>query len=129
MKTRVVLAATAVAGALVSASACSNPTGKAWAITYEVTDQNGGTLSEVSYAQSPSSFNHETRKAKVDGPVGVPWKEKVVVSAGGKAEVTATPSGNMRLTCRILLDGEKELASATAPAAGQPVTCAKVTDS
>ena len=129
MKTRVVLAATAVAGALVSASACSNPTGKAWAITYEVTDQNGGTLSEVSYAKSPSSFNRETRQSKVDGPVGVPWKEEVVITAGGKAEVTATPSGNMKLTCRILLDGEKELASATAPAAGQPVTCAKVTDS
>lgn len=117
------------AGVLVGVSACSNPSGKSWAITYEVTDQNGGTLSDVSYAQSPDRYNDEVKQSTVDGPVGVPWKQEVVVAAGQKAEITAKPTGGLTLTCRILLDGEKELAKATASAAGGPVTCEKVTDS
>ncbi|MEV4317080.1 hypothetical protein [Actinocrispum sp. NPDC049592] len=114
---------------LIGVSACSNPAGRSWAITYEVTDQGGGTLSEISYATSPDRYEHAVAQHKVDGPVGVPWKEEVVITAGQQAEVTATPTGSLRLTCRILLDGRKELASSTAPAAGKPVTCAKVTDS
>ncbi|MGP4016706.1 hypothetical protein [Saccharopolyspora sp. 5N708] len=129
MKVRIVLGVTALLGALVSTSACSNPTGKSWAITYEVSDQGGGTLSEVSYADSPDRYVDEVTQHAVPGPVGAPWKQEVVVSAGQKAEVTAKPTGDLTLTCRILLDGEKELASATAPAPGEPVTCEKLTDS
>ncbi|MBN6040494.1 hypothetical protein [Amycolatopsis sp. 195334CR] len=117
------------AGVLLGASACSNPSGKSWAITYEVTDANGGTLSDVSFAQSPDRYNDEVKQDTVTGPVGVPWKQEVVVAAGQKAEVTAKPTGDLTLTCRILLDGVKELAKVTAPAAGGPVTCEKTTDS
>ncbi|GAB3896926.1 hypothetical protein GCM10029964_079030 [Kibdelosporangium lantanae] len=53
----------------------------------------------------------------------------MVITAGQKAQVTATPTGNLKLTCRILLDGRKVLATATASTAGKPVTCEKVTDS
>ncbi|MCI2423565.1 hypothetical protein MOQ72_39780 [Saccharopolyspora sp. K220] len=129
MKVRIALGITVVLGALVSASACSNPTGKSWAITYEVSDQNGGELSEVSYANSPDRYADEVTQHTLTGPIGVPWKQDVVVTAGQKADVIATPTGNLTLTCRILLDGEKELASATAPGPGQPVTCEKLTDS
>lgn len=110
-------------------TACSNPTGKSWAITYEVTGQRDGTLSHVGYADSPNRYNDEIKQQAVDGPVGVPWKEDVVVTAGQQAQLTATPSGDLTLTCRILLDGVKELAKATAPGPGQPVKCAKTTDS
>ncbi|MCE7010239.1 hypothetical protein LWC34_46665 [Kibdelosporangium philippinense] len=129
MDARMLLGATAVIGVLVGASACSNPSGKSWAITYEVTDQAGGTLSEVNYSKSPNRYQDEVTQSAVPGPVGVPWKMEVVVTAGQRAEVTAKPTGKLRLTCRILLDGTKELARATAPATGEPVTCAKQTDS
>lgn len=129
MKVSIALGATAVIGVLVGASACSNPSGKSWAITYEVSDQGGGTLSEVSWADSPDRYEDKVVQREMAGPVGVPWKQDVVVTAGQKAIVTAKPTGRLRLTCRILLDGTKELAKVTAPAAGDPVTCEKVTDS
>jgi hypothetical protein len=128
MKIRIVLGVTAVIGALAGVSACSNPSGKSWSITYEVTDQSGGTLSEVSYATSPDRYEDKVVQHQAAGPVGVPWKQEVVITAGQKAGVTATPSGNLKLTCRILLDGTKELASTTASAPGKPVTCEKLTD-
>lgn len=110
-------------------AACSNPTGKSWAITYEVTGKTNGTLAQVGYADSPNRYNDEVKQQSVQGPVGVPWKQDVVVTAGQKAQLTATPTGDVTLTCRILLDGVKELAKATAPGPGQPVRCEKVTDS
>lgn len=129
MKIKAVLGTVVLCGALAGVAACSNPSGKSWAITYEVTGQDNGTLSAVGYANSPSRYNDEVKQQTVQGPVGVPWKQDVVVTAGQKAAITATPSGGLTLTCRILLDGEKELARATAPAPGQPVSCAKTTDS
>lgn len=110
-------------------AACSNPSGKSWAITYEVTGQDNGTLAKVDYADSPNRYNDEIKQQTVQGPVGVPWKQDVVVTAGQQAEVTATPTGTLTLTCRVLLDGVKELAKSTAPGPGRPVSCAKVTDS
>lgn len=125
MKIRGVLA---VAVLCASLAACSNPTGKSWAITYEVTGQTG-TLAKVDYADSPNRYHDEVERQTVQGPVGVPWKQEVVVTAGQQAEVTATPTGSLTLTCRVLLDGVKELARGTAPGPGKPVSCTKVTDS
>ncbi|WP_284739994.1 MmpS family transport accessory protein [Amycolatopsis sp. RTGN1] len=129
MKIEAVLGTVVLCGALAGVAACSNPSGKSWAITYEVTGQNAGTLANVGYADSPNRYNDEIKQQTVQGPVGVPWKQDVVVTAGQKAEITATPTGDLTLTCRILLDAQKELARATAPGPGKPVSCAKTTDS
>ncbi|AHH95215.1 hypothetical protein GCM10010174_55200 [Kutzneria viridogrisea] len=124
------LTVTAALAAVAAVSACSNPTGKAWAITYEVTAEGTGTLSNISYAETVNRYQNSTTKHELAGPLGLPWKLDVVIGAGEQAEVTAKPSaGTGVLSCRILLDGTKELAKATAPAAGQPVTCTKKTDS
>ncbi|MEU8635415.1 MmpS family transport accessory protein [Amycolatopsis sp. NPDC048633] len=129
MKIEAVLGTVVLCGALAGVAACSNPTGKSWAITYEVTGQNGGTLANVGYANSPDRYNDEVKQQTVQGPVGVPWKQDVVVTAGQQAAITATPTGALTLTCRILLDGERELARASAAGPGKPVSCTKTTDS
>ena len=51
---------------------------------------------------------------------------KTLVVLGVLAQVSATPKGDQVLTCRVVLDGEKVLTSATA-AAGQQVLCETVT--
>ena len=44
MNVRIALAGIAAAGLVVGVSACSTPSGKSWAITYEVSDQGGRPL-------------------------------------------------------------------------------------
>jgi hypothetical protein len=129
MKIKAVLGTVVLCGAPAGVAGCSNPTGKSWAITYEVTGQSSGTLAKVGYANSPDRYQDEITQQTVQGPVGVPWKQDVVVAAGQKAEITATPTGGLTLTCRILLDAQKELARAAAPGPGQPMSCAKTTGS
>lgn len=121
------LSATVAAAALAGLAACSNPTGKSWAITYEVTGT--GTLASVSYGESGNRYEDKVAAHELTGPLGLPWKQDAVVAAGQPASVTATPSGAAALTCRILLDKTKELAKATSPAPGKPVTCKHTTDS
>ena len=122
------LAATVTAAAaLASLAACSNPTGKSWAITYEVT--GAGTVSSVSYGESGNRYEDKVASHELTGPLGLPWKQDVVVSAGQLASVTATPATAVTLTCRILLDKTKLLATATSPAPGKPATCRHTTDS
>ncbi|WP_245787269.1 hypothetical protein [Amycolatopsis saalfeldensis] len=120
--------ATAILALFAGLTACSNPTGKSWAISYELTAGNSGTVTKLAYAESVDRYQDNVSQHELTGPLGLPWKLDVVVSAGQDAKVTATPSGDVALTCRILLDKTKELAKTTA-AAGQPVTCAKKTDS
>ncbi|SFR05017.1 hypothetical protein SAMN04488564_102669 [Lentzea waywayandensis] len=99
--------------------------GKGWAITYEVSSQPAESLVDVTYTESPTRYRKETpQNVSVSKPL--PWTFEVVINAGEKAQVTATPKGDQVLTCRILLDGVKELATATAPA-GQKVSCEAVT--
>ncbi|WP_031470287.1 hypothetical protein [Sciscionella sediminilitoris] len=130
MKARILCCAAVTVAVIGTVSGCSNPTGKSWAISYEVTAPNGGTLSAVSYSASADRYQDEVSDRKVTGPVGLPWKEpNAIVSAGKDAKLTATPTGQALLSCRILLDGTKELAKATAPAPGKPVTCRHRTDS
>lgn len=127
MKTLVVLAALVLIGAgavfAVHQIGWSALTGKAWAITYEVT---GSGSADIAYASSPDRYRIE-RPHSTTTSAGVPWQSTVVINAGERAEVTAKPSGDQALTCRILLDDEKVLATATSPAAGQPVTCQQIT--
>ncbi|WP_020660094.1 hypothetical protein [Amycolatopsis benzoatilytica] len=121
------LSATIAVITLASVCACSNPTGKSWAITYEVT--GAGPVTGISYGESGNRYEDKVASHELTGPLGLPWKQDVVVSAGQPASVTATPSSAAVLTCRILLDKTKELAKATSPAAGEPVTCKHTTDS
>jgi hypothetical protein len=102
-------------------------TGKAWAVTYEVTSQPAETAVDVTFAQSPSRYRKQTpQSATISTPL--PWTFEVVVNAGEKAQVSATPKGDQVLSCRILLDGVKELAGATGKP-GQMVNCETVTAS
>ncbi|MBB4683298.1 hypothetical protein [Amycolatopsis jiangsuensis] len=123
------LSATVAVAAVAGLAACSNPTGKSWAITYEVTADSTASVTEISYGQSPDRYQDKVSQHKMDGPLGLPWKQDVIVSAGKDASVTATPSGAVTLSCRILLDKTKELAKASSPAPGKPVTCKHTTDS
>ncbi|GAA1948596.1 hypothetical protein [Amycolatopsis minnesotensis] len=109
---------------------CSNPSGKSWAITYELSgDAPGATVTELTYNESNDRYQDEVSGHRLTGPLGLPWKLDVVVSAGRAAMVTATPAGKAVLSCRVLLDGKKELAKATAPGPGQAVKCDRTTDS
>lgn len=100
--------------------------GKAWAITYEVTTQPAAaTPVQVEYTQNPDRNKKESPHV-VSKSAAVPFTSEVIINYGEKAEITATPGGDQVLTCRILLDGVKELASATA-APGQKVSCTAVT--
>ncbi len=130
VKTLVVLAVLAVIGAGTVVLVQQNGgwttlTGKAWAITYEVTAQPAETAVDVTYLESPDRYRKEPpRSASLTAPL--PWRHEVVINAGEKAQVSATPKGDQVLTCRVLLDDVKVLASATA-APGQPVNCETVT--
>ena len=50
------------------------------------------------------------------------WSVDSSVVVGDTAKITATAAEGQRATCRILLDGERELASETGEAGGA-VTC------
>jgi hypothetical protein len=100
--------------------------GKAWAITYEVTTQPADSSPmQIEYLENPKRTKKESPHV-ITKAAAVPFTSEVVINAGEKAEITATPNGGQVLTCRILLDGVKVLASSTAPA-GQKVTCTTVT--
>lgn len=132
MKTLIVLAVLALIGGgtvllVREKGGWTTLVGKAWAITYEVSAQPAETLVDVTYTESPERHRKETpRSVTITTPL--PWQHVVVVNAGEKAQVTATPKGDQVLTCRIALDGIKELATATAKP-GQKVTCEAVTAS
>lgn len=104
--------------------------GKAWAITYEVTTEPAADVPmQIRYLENPDRYSYRKQTPQaVTRAVPVPFQSEVVINAGQKAEISATPAGDQVLTCRILLDGEKVLASATA-ARGQKVTCETVTGS
>ncbi|WP_326836098.1 hypothetical protein VSH64_14440 [Amycolatopsis rhabdoformis] len=120
------LSAAVATAALLGLVACSNPTGKSWAISYEVTGE--GTTTGITYSESVDRYQDDSSQHQLTGPLGLPWKQDVILSAGRDATVTATPTGTATLTCRILLDKQRELAKATSPAPGKPVTCSKTTD-
>lgn len=133
VKTLVVLGVLAVIGAgtvvLVNQFGGWNTlVGKAWAITYEVTTEPAaGSPMQVEYLENPDRYKKQTPQA-VTRAVPVPFTHEVVINAGEKAGVNATPNADQVLSCRILLDGVKVLAQATA-APGQKVTCETVTGS
>lgn len=101
--------------------------GKAWAISYEVSAQAGAGPVKVTYLENPDTFKRDA-PSTVSTEVTLPWKVEVVINSGQPAEVVAAPGPDQVLTCRILLDDQKVLASAVSAGPGQPVKCTKVTD-
>ncbi|SDH53024.1 hypothetical protein SAMN05216553_12637 [Lentzea fradiae] len=102
-------------------------TGKAWAVTYEVSSEPAQTAVDVTYTESADRFRKEPSQThSVSAPA--PWTYDAVVNAGEKASVTATPKGDQVLSCRILLDGIKDLARKTG-LPGREVRCETVTSS
>lgn len=100
-------------------------TGKAWAITYEVTAQSGR-RADVTYLESPDRYRRDRPSSYEVKAAQLPWSYEAIINSSEKAAVTAKPVGDEVLTCRILLDHTKELTRATA-APGQPVNCETTT--
>lgn len=131
------LAAVVVAGSVaVLATGCSfvqQQTGDAWSVTYEVSvDQpSGAALTDVRVegaekrGDAPEVHRlgtQETSTQETSTQKTGTWEHESIVLAEQRASVRATPARGATATCRILLDGKREIATQTA-AAGEPVTC------
>lgn len=105
-------------------------TADAWAVTYEVTVEgvDTATLTDVSYldqemrTEERTSVDAGTVTASSAGDGTASWKVDSIVVVGDNAKVSATAAEGERATCRILLDGEREIATATSEP-GSAVTC------
>lgn len=128
------VAVTALSIALLS-SGCAfvqQHVGDAWSVTYEVSvDQpTGAELTGVSFegaderGDSPSTHEVGGATTGTEQSGGSSWEGETIVLAGGRAAVTATPSPGATATCRILLDGTREIATATSASPGEPAQCA-----
>lgn len=128
------LAAVVVASSVaVLASGCSfiqQQTGDAWSVAYEVSvDQpSGAALTDVRVegadkrGDAPEVHRLGAQETSTATTSGSAWEHDAIVLAEQRASVRATPPRGATATCRILLDGTREIATETA-AAGQPVTC------
>ncbi|MBP1324875.1 hypothetical protein JOF28_000107 [Leucobacter exalbidus] len=137
------LAASVVTGglALLALTGCAfiediqKTSADAWAVTYEVsTDTEAATpLQQVTY------LDQETRAVEVapvtlDEALAQPtaaedtasWQTDTLALTGAKVSVSATPPATVTAHCRILLDGEREIAAETG-GPGEEVTCEAVT--
>ncbi len=105
-------------------------TADAWAVTYEVTVEgvDTATLTDVSYLDQEmrtaerTSVDAGTVTASSAGDGTASWKVDSIVVVGDNAKVSATAAAGERATCSILLDGEREIATATSEP-GSAVTC------
>ncbi|WP_345471433.1 hypothetical protein QMQ05_15370 [Glutamicibacter ectropisis] len=107
-------------------------TSDAWSVTYEVTVTGGtsNSLKDVSYLEAEkrgedstpvteeSVSTTETTGKKKDKV----WSVESMVTAQKDASVAATPDKDVTATCRVLLDGVREIASKTG-APGERVKC------
>ncbi|WP_420369240.1 hypothetical protein [Curtobacterium sp. L1-20] len=129
------LAATAVAASVaLLGTGCAfvqQQTGDAWAVTYEVTVDRpaGSPLSDVTVegaerrGDAPEVQRLGTRDTRATHGQGSRWEHESVVLAGQRASVSATPAPGATATCRVLLDGDREIATRTSPDPGAAVTC------
>ncbi|ROR36576.1 hypothetical protein EDF63_0702 [Curtobacterium sp. JUb34] len=128
------LAAAVLAGGLaLTATGCSfilQQTGDAWAVTYQVQVDGpaGSELTDVRVegaekrGDAPEVHRLGAQETSTATTSGSAWEHEAIVLAEQRASVRATPPRGATATCRILLDGKREIATETA-AAGQPVTC------
>ncbi|OUE25132.1 hypothetical protein [Clavibacter michiganensis] len=127
----IALVAGAASLALAGCSGIADDIADIYAITYEVTTTGAADagLTDVSYAEASHrgrpSIVKEVGQASFspgDDSASSVWSVESVVTAEDWAFVQATPADGEALTCRILVDGVREIATSTA-APGQPVTC------
>lgn len=111
-------------------------TADAWAVTYQVTvsGENADALSDVSYLDSPSrgedSAEVTEESVATTSDAGkkdeTSWSTESVITAEKDAAIAATPAEGSTASCRILLDGVKEIAAQTGKP-GERVECAVTT--
>lgn len=134
IRTSSLLGAALLAGvALTGCSAMQdikNSAADAWKVTYEVSVDSSepSTLTEVSYLDQasrtekrttvPESSVQTTPRDTGDSA----WETDSLVIVGDQTKLSATPAAGQRATCRILLDGEREIATNTGEP-GEKVTC------
>lgn len=129
------LAAAVVAGSVaVLATGCSfvqQQTGDAWSVTYEVrVDQpSGAALTDVRVegaerrGEAPAVHRLDAQETGSSDGDGSRWEHDAIVLAEQRASVRATPGAGATATCRILLDGKREIASETSARPGDAVRC------
>lgn len=98
--------------------------GAAWSLTYEGASTGGPPrATEVRYGRDVVARLGSERRVEKTGGTRLPWHETAVVDGGEEAWVEVTPAGNGTASCRILLDGVREVASGRSPGPGKPAVC------
>ncbi|MHA6969110.1 hypothetical protein ACX5K5_15600 [Glutamicibacter bergerei] len=107
-------------------------TADAWSVTYEVTvtGETINAVDQIVYLESPgrgeasAETTMETAATVNDAKNAdtATWRETTIVTAEDDAGVAATPRKGASATCRVLLDGEKEISTKTG-AVGERVEC------
>ena len=107
----------------------------AWAVTYEIsTDSATETpLSAVEYVDRDGRLE-EPKTITIDDVAALPgtvgnsagWAVDTIAVAGDDVSFSATPAADVSATCRILLDGEREIASFQGEP-GEAVNCVATT--
>ncbi|MFJ2618391.1 hypothetical protein [Glutamicibacter sp. NPDC087344] len=122
---------------IVGATGCSavedfnKSTSDSWAVTYEVSVAGGDTskITDVRYLESEKRGEAGTElslasgQTTADGQGKAVWSLESIVTAEKDASISAVPGKGATATCRILLDGVKEIAVETS-APGERVQCA-----
>ncbi len=110
----------------------SKQTADAWAVTYEIEVQGTSTelIGAVSYDKAPSRGEDSSSVTAgdvsttklADSKDSAVWKVEAQVTAQKRAAVTGTAQPGSIASCRILLDGVREISKNTAKP-GEPVSC------
>ncbi|MFH8404713.1 hypothetical protein ACH4FX_08040 [Streptomyces sp. NPDC018019] len=98
--------------------------GTAWSLTYEATSTGGPPhADEVRYRHDSGPHPGGERLDDRTGRTRLPWRRTVVVNGGEEARLEVMPAGNGTASCRILLDGRREVAAGKSPGPGKPAVC------
>lgn len=109
-------------------------TSDSWAVTYEVSVTGGDTskITDIKYLESEKRGEAGTElslpsgKTTAEGKDTAVWSLESIVTAEKDAAISAVPGKGTTATCRILLDGVKEIAAETSKP-GERVDCAVTT--
>ncbi|KOT76804.1 hypothetical protein ADK70_38185 [Streptomyces rimosus subsp. pseudoverticillatus] len=98
--------------------------GAAWSLTYEAASTGGPPrAAKMRYLHDSGPHPGGERRETETGETRLPWRKTVVVDGGEEALLEVTPAGNGTASCRILLDGERQVASGKSPGPGKPAVC------
>jgi hypothetical protein len=133
-RTRALSAVAAAAVLAIGLTGCSvvhQQIGDAWAVTYRVdVDAPAGAVLDGVEVEGAASRGDAPEVRKVSDATtstargsGSSWQREVIVLAKDRASVRATPPAGRTATCHVLLDGKRDIATATSSAPGAPVTC------